>query len=105
MTYLKISKTFIICLFILLNKHVLAEGLPENTDAANTTQESHFVNSFKIGALFSSKYEYRGVIFYNDFQLTPVITINMWDNSIEYQTNSISYRKFIYNDNLRFRTR
>lgn len=63
------------------------------------------ISSVNVGARYSSLLVERGVVFYNDFQIDPVLTLFLFDDRLEFLGNSLSYRDFIYSDSIRWRTR
>lgn len=86
---------FLLVLFFSLN--VLADYVPTNKWGN--------LSGVKIGARFSSIWESRGIVQYNDFQLLPIVAVFAFEDRVEFLTSSISYRDFIYEDKVRFRTR
>ena len=63
------------------------------------------ISSAHAGLKYSSLLMKKGVIFYRDFQVDPVITVFFLDDKIEFLGDSLSYRDFIYNDQIRMRTK
>ena len=63
------------------------------------------ISSAHAGFRYSSLLMKKGVIFYRDFQVDPVITVFFLDDKLEFLGDSISYRDFIYADQIRFRTK
>lgn len=63
------------------------------------------ISSAHAGFRYSSLLMKKGVIFYRDFQVDPVITVFFFDDKLEFLGDSISYRDFIYSDQIRFRTK
>lgn len=63
------------------------------------------LSSLNLGARFSSVLQNRGIIFYRDFQLDPILAIFLLDDRVEFLGDSIGFRDFIAGDWLRFRTR
>lgn len=62
------------------------------------------ISSFNIGARYSSLSAKRGVIFYNDFQIDPVLSVSFFDDRLEFLGDSLGYRDFIFKNNIRWRT-
>ncbi len=62
-------------------------------------------SSLNLGVRFSSIYQKRGVIIYRDFQIDPVISLFFFDDQLAFLGDSIDYQKFIFNDQIRFRTK
>lgn len=92
------KKIFLTILFIVCSINTYgAEYVPTNKWGQ--------ISGLKAGAKFFSVWESRGVIQYNDFQLVPVVALFMFEDRFEFLTSSISYRDFIYEDKIRFRTR
>lgn len=90
-------KTFLAFILVFFSLNVFADYKPTN--------KLYYVSGVKIGAKFFSTWQSRGVIQYNDYQLLPVIAVFMFEDRFEFLTSSISYRDFIYEDKIRFRTR
>jgi hypothetical protein len=63
------------------------------------------ISSAHAGFRYSSLLMKKGVIFYRDYQVDPVITVFFFDDKLEFLGDSISYRDFIYSDQIRFRTK
>lgn len=63
------------------------------------------ISSLNLGFRYSSLLQNRGVIFYKDFQIDPVVGVFFFDDRLEYLGDSIGFRDFIYKDIVRFRTR
>lgn len=63
------------------------------------------LSTFNVGARYSSLLEKRGLILYNDFQIDPALAIFLFDDRLEFWGDTLSYRDFIYQDKVRFRTR
>ncbi len=62
------------------------------------------VDRISLGGGFASLLEKRGVIYYKDFQIAPVVAAYFFDRRIEYLTDSIGYRQFLIEDRLRWRS-
>lgn len=90
-------KLFFTVLLMLSSLNALAEYKAENRWKS--------VSGVKVGAKFYSLWESRGIVQYNDFQLLPVVAVFMFEDRVEFLTSSISYRDYIYEDKIRFRTR
>lgn len=63
------------------------------------------LSSISVGAVYASLLERRGVINYRDFQAVPSISFFFFDDRLEFLGDSLSYRDFIYENKIRFRTR
>lgn len=63
------------------------------------------VSAVKVGARFYSIWESRGVVQYADYQLLPIVAVLMFEDDLEILPSYISYRHFLYEDKIRFRTR
>lgn len=83
--------------FLFISLNALADYEPKN-------KSGHF-SGVKIGARLTTISESRGVILYNDYQLLPFLAVFAFEDRVEFLTSSISYRDFIYEDKIRFRTR
>ena len=79
-------------------------SISASADYMPTNKLNNF-SGIKLGARLTTISESRGVILYNDFQLLPFIAVFAFEDRIEFLTSSISYRDFIYEDKIRFRTR
>lgn len=62
------------------------------------------ISSFNIGARYSTLIEKRGVVFYRDFQIDPVLSASFFDDRLEFLGESLGYRDFIYSNIIRART-
>lgn len=62
------------------------------------------ISSFNIGARYSSLSQRRGVVFYRDFQIDPVLSASFFDDRLEFLGESLGYRDFIYSNIVRLRT-
>jgi hypothetical protein len=63
------------------------------------------LSSVNLGIRYSSVLENRGVIFYRDFQIDPVLGLFFLDDRVEFLGDSIGFRDFVVKDWLRLRTR
>ena len=63
------------------------------------------ISSLNLGIRYSSLYENRGVILYDGYQIDPVVGVFFFNDRLEFLGDSISYRDFIYSDQIRLRTR
>lgn len=63
------------------------------------------LSGINLGARYSSILEKRGVIFYQDFQIDPVVGIFLFDDRLEFLGDTLSYHDFVYEDKIRLRTR
>ena len=62
-------------------------------------------SSVNLGIRYSSILENRGLVFYRDFQVDPILGVLLWDDRVEFLGDSLSYRDFVVGDWLRLRTR
>ncbi|MBC7464360.1 MAG: hypothetical protein H7256_00065 [Bdellovibrio sp.] len=76
-----------------------------NQSANAKAHHTGTLSGVTIGARYSSLFEKRGVIFYNDFQIDPAITLFMFDDRLEFWGDTLSYRDFVYEDKIRLRGR
>ncbi len=63
------------------------------------------LSSVNLGARVSNLIHYRGVIFYNQVQIDPILAIFLVDDHLEYLGDSLGYRDFVVPEILRLRTR
>lgn len=63
------------------------------------------LSTASVGARVSSLMTHRGVVTYDDFQISPFLVFIFFDEKVEYLGDSIGFRDFIAGDYLRFRTR
>lgn len=63
------------------------------------------LSTASVGARMSSLLTHRGVVTYDDFQVSPFLVLIFLDEKVEYLGDSIGFRDFIAGDYLRFRTR
>lgn len=75
------------------------------TATANVSPHHGTLSSINLGARYSSILQNRGVIQYRDFQLDPVVAFFFFDDKLEFLGDSIGYRDFIFNDQIRLRSR
>jgi len=73
--------------------------------AAADPHHEGILSSVNLGIRYSSVLENRGVIFYRDFQIDPVLGIFLFDDRLEFLGDSIGYRDFVYQDRVRLRSR
>lgn len=66
--------------------------------------QAALVDRVSLGGGFASLLEKRGVIYYKDFQVAPVIAAYFFDRKVEYLTDSIGYRQFLVADKIRWRS-
>lgn len=64
-----------------------------------------FLSTASLGARSSSLLTHRGVVTYDDFQISPFLVLIFFDEKVEYLGDSIGFRDFVAGDYLRFRTR
>lgn len=79
--------------------------ISSTSQAANKSQHKGLVSSLNLGVRYSSVYENRGIILYDDYQLDPVLGIFLLDDHIQFLGDSIGYHNFLISDWLRFRVR
>jgi hypothetical protein len=63
------------------------------------------VSSINLGIRYSSVLASRGVIFYRNFQIDPVVGLFFFDDRLEFLGDSIGYRDFVWGDKLRLRSK
>ena len=63
------------------------------------------VSTASLGVVASSLMNHRGVVTYDDFQVSPFLVFIFFDEKVEFLGNSIGFRDYIAGDFLRFRTR
>lgn len=63
------------------------------------------LSTASIGARYSSLMSHRGVVTYDDFQVSPFLVLIFFDEKVEFLGDSLGFRDFIAGDYLRFRTR
>lgn len=68
-------------------------------------QHMGLLSSVNLGIRFSSLLESRGVIFYRDFQIDPVVALFFLDDRVEFLGDSLGFRDFVAGKWLRLRTR
>ncbi len=76
--------------------------------SANARSAPHHqgtLSSVNLGIRYSSILANRGVIFYRDFQIDPVLGVFLFDDRLEFLGDSLGYRDFIWRDQIRLRTR
>ena len=72
---------------------------------ANPPKHEGIVSSLNIGLRYSSTLQNRGVIYYDDFQIDPVVGIFFVDDQVEFLGDSLGFKKFIAKDWLRIRSK
>ena len=85
-----------IILTVILMQALITEARPHHLGV---------LSSLNIGVRYSSLLQNRGLIFYDDFQIDPVVGVFFLDDKIEFLGDSIGYRDFIYADKVRLRTK
>jgi hypothetical protein len=80
-------------------------SLAETTELFKPSNKWKSVSAVKLGARFYSIWESRGVVQYADYQLLPFAAVFMFEDDLEFLPSYISYRHFLYEDKIRFRTR
>lgn len=63
------------------------------------------LSSVNLGLRYSSLLESRGVIFYRDFQIDPVVGLFFFDDRVEFLGDSLGFRDFVAGKWLRLRSR
>ena len=63
------------------------------------------LSGISAGLVYANLLERRGVVEYRDFQAIPSISFFFFDDRLEVLEDSVSYRDFIYQNKIRFRTR
>ena len=63
------------------------------------------ISSVNLGIRYSSVLQNRGVIFYNDYQIDPVLGVFLFDDRVEFLGDSLGFRDFVVKDWIRLRTR
>lgn len=63
------------------------------------------ISSINLGTRFSSVLQKRGVIFYKDYQIDPILAVFLFDDRLEYLGDSVGFRDFIFEDKIRLRSR
>jgi hypothetical protein len=89
-------------------KYILSLMLLVPAISTATIRDSHhrgLLSSLNLGFRYSSLLENRGIIFYQDFQIDPVLGLFLFDDRVEFLGDSIGYRDFIVKDMLRLRSR
>ena len=101
------SALAIICLIQILMAPLQLHA--EDASSVDLVQKSphHFglISSFNLGLRFSSILEKRGVIFYRDFQIDPVLGLFLLDDRVEFVGDSLGFRDWLLKDKIRLRTR
>lgn len=82
-----------------------ADGVSPSADGGKSPHHKGLISSLNLGIRYSSLLENRGIIFYRDFQIDPVLGLFFFDDRVEFLGDSIGYRDFIAGDWLRWRTR
>ncbi len=63
------------------------------------------LSSVNLGIRYSSVLVKRGMIFYEDFQIDPVLGVFLFDDRVEFLGDSLGFRDFVSGDQIRLRTR
>lgn len=101
---MKILVVQLLSLFLVVS----AFGAEDATNSVDGDQKPHhkgLISSLNLGIRYSSLLENRGIIFYRDFQVDPVLGLFFFDDRLEFLGDSIGYRDFIAGKWLRGRTR
>lgn len=69
------------------------------------TNGDGILSSVNVGFRYSSVLVKKGAVFYNDFQLDPVLGLFFFDDRLEFLGDSLGYRDFVLDDRIRLRTR
>lgn len=80
-------------------------GFADDVRIEKDPHNKGILSSVNLGVRFSSVVENRGVIFYNDFQIDPVVGLFFFDDRVEYLGDSFGFRDFVAGNWLRLRTR
>lgn len=64
-----------------------------------------FFYDWNVGLMYSSLMESRGVILYDDFQLTPVIAFNIYNDHLSFAGNALEYKNELIEHVLQYRGR
>lgn len=94
-------KILVLVLFVFLSHRCLAES----EEFRKSPHKKGTVSSINVGGRYSSLSEFRGVIFYRDFQIDPVLSAFFFDDKLEFSGDSLGYRDFVMEDWMRLRTR
>lgn len=78
---------------------------PKTLAATKSPHHKGRLSSINLGIRYSSVLENRGVIFYKDYQIDPVVAVFFLDDKVEFLGDSIGYRDFLVGKWLRYRTR
>lgn len=87
-------------LFIFFLSSLLAPALGQ----AKAHNEG-LLSSINLGVYYQSVVEKRGVTFYDDVDINPIIAFFFFDDRLEFLGDSIGYHDFVIPDQLRLRTR
>lgn len=63
------------------------------------------LSTASLGVTAANLMTHRGVVTYDDFQISPFLVLIFFDEKVEFLGNSLGFRDFIAGDYLRFRTR
>jgi|GEM_PF-2533338 len=92
-----LTKYFLPLVFILSTASALA--------AKPQPLRKGLLSTASVGARYSSLMQHRGVVTYDDFQVSPFLVLIFFDEKVEFLGDSLGFRDFIAGDYLRFRTR
>lgn len=81
------------------------QAIAESVKIEKDPHHSGILSSVNLGIRFSSLLESRGVIFYRDFQVDPVVGLFFFDDRLEFLGDSLGFRDFVAGRWLRLRTR
>lgn len=98
-----LKKSLLALTFVLLffSKNLYAES----TKIEKDPHHQGLISSVNLGIRYSSILENRGVIFYNGFQIDPVVGLFFLDDRVEFLGDSFGFRDFVAGKWLRLRTR
>lgn len=82
-----------------------AEDASTSTEDGKGPHHKGLVSSLNLGVRYSSVLQNRGIIYYRDFQIDPVLGLFFLDDRVEFLGDSLGFRDFVAGDWLRWRTR
>jgi hypothetical protein len=95
-------------IFFLLATFLIIPSAEASVDREVDVKDPHhkgLVSSLNLGIRYSSILESRGVVLYRDFQVDPVVGVFLFDDKLEFLGDSLGYRDFVYEDQVRLRSR
>lgn len=99
------SRIFISFLLIAAACVGRAQAISKNDIVSKDPHHKGTISSLNLGFRYSSVLQNRGVLLYRDFQLDPVVAVFLFDDRLEFLGDSIGYRDFVFNDQVRLRSR